>query len=166
MKIRGGLQLGLVTMLLTGAGLVMSSAPAFAWSGQSTLNLAGGDQLQANAWACSSYWTACQWQNSALLVGYNPSYANWVQSNTTLTENGVGLSSMTISKAVTLTLTFQGTTLWRGYWRNYPAYEPGSSGTQGLDWWSLSFSSQECSSAYSPTFGTPSNVCATGEGIS
>ncbi len=166
MKIRGAIKLGLISTLLTSAGLVINSAPAFAWSGQSTLNLAGGDQLQANAWSCSSYWSACSWQNSAFLQGYNPAYANWIQSNTTLTENGAGLSSMTISNPVSVVFTFKGVTLWQGYWRNYPAYEAGSSGTQGLDWWSLSFSSRECSSAYSPVFGTPSNVCATGEGIS
>ena len=146
---------GLVSMVTAiGAmtlGLVIGTSSL---AGASTsLNLTGGNVLDSVASSCGTYWSACTWKTFAQTKGSNPTDATWITVNTVLTENGIGLSAMTISDPVSITFTVQNTLLWDGVESTNNYWYIASSGTQGLDWASLTFTVQSLASVYAPIYG-------------
>jgi hypothetical protein len=139
------------------AGLFASSAGAT--TGSTTLNLAGGDRLEANAWHCGTYISDCSWANSAKITGSNPSYADSVTNESDLEVHGVSVSiSLGSTKNVGIIWTSE--TLIKSKWTNYNAWISDSSGVANVGYTSTYVSSKEIASAHDAIFGSPSDVTA------
>ena len=139
--------------------LGIAAIPASATSASTTLNLHGGDQLQANAWHCGSYWSNCSWANSAKVLGYNPAYADSVTNVSEIQVHGVVLN-LSIGDKVNVGIVYTSTGLVRSRWTNYNAWISDSSGTAQVSPLSTYVSSKETASAHDGIFGSPSGVVA------
>jgi hypothetical protein len=146
-------------LLAVPAVLGVAASPAAATSASTTLNLHGGDQLQANAWHCGTYFSACSWANSAKVLGCNPCYAHSVTNVSEVAVHGIVLG-ITISKPINISIIYKSSTLVRSRWTNFNAWISDSSGVANVSPLSTYVSSKETASASDPIFGTPSGVTA------
>lgn len=148
---------------VVGAGaaiLAISTGGASATQNSSTMNLAGGDQLQANAWHCGTYFKACSFTASAKVLGTHPSYAASVTNQTEVAVHGIVLDiSLGTTKNFGVVYTQSG--LVRSRWTNYNAWISDSSGTVNVSPLSTYVSTKETASAYDPIFGSPSGLSTT-----
>lgn len=151
----------LVAGLLVAAAAVLglTASPAVATSASTTLRLAGGDRLQANAWHCGTYFRACSWANSAKVLGTHPKYAASVTNVSEVAVHGIVLG-ITISKPINIHIIYKSTTLVRSRWTNFHAWISDSSGVANVSPLSTYVSSKETASATDRVFGSPHNLVA------
>jgi hypothetical protein len=146
-------------LLAVPAMLGLAASPAAATSASTTLNLAGGDRLQANAWHCGTYWNSCSFANSAKVLGCNPCYASSVTNVTEVQVHGISLS-LSFGSTTNIGIIFTSTGLIRSRWTNYNAWISDSSGVANVSPLSTYVSSKETASAYHPIFGSPGGLVA------
>jgi hypothetical protein len=151
-------RIGLVAA--TGTALItMTAGVAGATSGSTTLNLSGGDKLQANAWHCGTYVRACSWANSAKVLGTHPSYADSVTNQSNIQVHGISLS-ISLGSTTNVSIIYHSSGLIKSKWTNYNAWISDSSGIAHVSVLSTYVSSREIASAHDAIFGSPSGVTA------
>ena len=139
--------------------LGVAASPASATSASTTINLKGGDRLQANAWHCGTYLRACSWANSAKVLGCNPCFARSVTNLSEVRVHGIVLN-ITISKPINVSIVYRSTGLVRSRWTNTHAWISDSSGVANVSPLSTYVSSKETASASDPKFGSPHGLVA------
>jgi hypothetical protein len=150
----------LAALILVVPGVIgLTASPAAATSASTTLNLNGGDKLQANAWHCATYWSACSWANSAKVLGCNPCYADSVTNVSEVQVHGISLD-ISIGSQWQVNIVYHSTGLIRSRWTNYDDWISDSSGVANVSPLSTYVSSKETASATDGIFGSPSGVVA------
>lgn len=144
--------------------LTALAAPASATSASSSLRLAGGDTLQANAWHCGSYFNSCSFANSAKLLGSSPYNASSITNQTEVQVHGISVS-ISLGTSKNFGIIYNSSTLIKSRWTNYNNWISDTSGVVNVSPFSTYVSSKEIASAYHPTFGSPSGVTATAGAI-
>lgn len=158
---RKRLAVNLIAALLLAVPAVLGAAasPASATGASTTLNLVGGDKLQANAWHCGTYFRACSWANSAKVLGCNPCFAGSVTNISEVAVHGIVLG-ITISRPINISITYRSSALVRSRWTNFNAWISDSSGVANVSPLSTYVSSKETASATDRKFGSPHGLVA------
>jgi hypothetical protein len=138
---------------------IVAAVPAGATNAHSELQLKGGDQLQANAYHCGTYFRNCSWTSSAKLLGTTPRRAKWIQNNAKVEGHGPS-AKITIGKSSNVEVTFKSKTLFKTRWRNGNAFISDSSGKAHVSLTTLWVSTESLAYASHKSFGKPGPVRA------
>ncbi|MEV4227629.1 hypothetical protein AB0J81_11040 [Streptomyces bobili] len=131
---------------LTTTVLVLSVTPTHATSASTSVGLPGGNKIAVNAWHCSLYANACDWQASTKMSGNSPRRARWIQNRAELEAHGVEVS-LSISKNPEATLTMVNKSLGVVRWRDTNARISDTSGQMRPSKGTVYVSTRSCGSA-------------------
>lgn len=150
-----------VTALAVATGvLALAVVPtAHGTSSSSSLDLKGGNKLEANAWHCGTYVKSCSWKSSAKLLGTNPRRASWIQNNAVAKAHGP-FAKLTIGKSTNVEITLKSKNLVKTRWRNSRAWISDSSGKVSPSFSTVYVSTESKAYANHKTFGSPGPVKA------